>query len=180
MLGAIPMAVAQASPNADLILAQSITGRSAALNYPAPAFTLTGQLGRPVSLTSLRGKTVLLAFSDPGCTVSCAPIAAEFASTARLLGPSARDVTFVTVGALAAQADGQAGVELTGSTAKLRQVWRRYDVDAGSQAEPDGTVYLIDPTGQVRGRYRIGSGPGSAATISSFAVLFRNAIKAAS
>ena len=78
ILGAAPMAAAQASPNADPILAESIAGSSAPLNFPAKGFRLTDQHGRTVSLASLRGKVVLLTFLDPVCTTDCPLIAQEF------------------------------------------------------------------------------------------------------
>ena len=46
VLGAFPMAAAQASPSASPILAESIDGASAPLHTPAPAFALTDQDGR--------------------------------------------------------------------------------------------------------------------------------------
>ena len=46
ILGAAPMAAAQASRNADPILAESIAGSSAPLNFPAKGFQLTDQHGR--------------------------------------------------------------------------------------------------------------------------------------
>ena len=49
ILGAAPMAAAQASPNADPILAEAIAGSSAPLNFPRPAFSLTDQHGRTVT-----------------------------------------------------------------------------------------------------------------------------------
>ena len=64
ILGAAPMAVAQASPVADTILAQAIDGTSTPLDSPAPAFSLTDQHGRDITLASLRGKVVLLTFLD--------------------------------------------------------------------------------------------------------------------
>ena len=65
ILGAAPMAAAQASPVADTILAQAIDGSSTPLDFPATAFSLTDQHGRDVTLASLRGKVVLLTFLDP-------------------------------------------------------------------------------------------------------------------
>ena len=41
------------------------------LSRPAPGFTLTDQLGQPVSLRSFRGRVVLLAFNDSECTTIC-------------------------------------------------------------------------------------------------------------
>jgi hypothetical protein len=61
VLGAAPMAAAQATPAASTILAQAIDGSSVPVNTPAPGFALTDQHGRPVSLsrpsTSTRSTT---------------------------------------------------------------------------------------------------------------------------
>jgi hypothetical protein len=84
ILGAAPMAAAQASPNADPILAQAIAGSSVPLNFPAKEFQLTDQHGRTVSLASLRGKVVLLTFLDPVCTTDCPLIAQEFRTAGQL------------------------------------------------------------------------------------------------
>lgn len=58
IVGVGPMAAAQASPNANEIIAQAIDGNAAPLNFRAAGFTLTDQDGRQVSLASLRGKVV--------------------------------------------------------------------------------------------------------------------------
>ena len=97
ILGAAPMAAAQASPNADPILAEAIAGSTAPLNFPAKAFQLTDQHGRTVSLASLRGKVVLLTFLDPVCTSDCPLIAQEFRAAGQLLGAAARKVELVAV-----------------------------------------------------------------------------------
>ena len=85
ILGAAPMAAAQASPVADTILARAIDGSSNQVNYRAPAFSLTGQHGQAVTLASLRGKVVLLTFLDPVCTSDCPLIAQEFRQACQLL-----------------------------------------------------------------------------------------------
>ena len=97
ILGAAPMAAAQANPVADTILAQAINGSSAPLNYPAPAFSLTDQHGRTVTLGSLRGKVVLLTFLDDTCTVDCPLIAQEFRAASQLLGARSQRVELVAV-----------------------------------------------------------------------------------
>ena len=86
LLGAVPMAAAQASPNASPILAEAIDGSSAPLHTLAPGFALTDQHGRPVSLASLRGKAVLLTFLDPVCVTDCPLEAQEFREAGVLLG----------------------------------------------------------------------------------------------
>ena len=168
VLGAVPMAVAEASPSADPILANSIAGPAVSVNYQAPGFALTGPDGRRVSLRSLRGKVVVLSFSNPACRRSCPPVAAEFSAAAGLLGPAASGVDFVVAGCAGRPAD---VLCLTGPASLIAQ---RY---GGS---PDRTyAYVIGKSGHVRWRYDLGAGPGSAATISSFAVLLAAAARQA-
>ena len=85
LLGAVPMAAAQASSSASPILAQALDGSSTPLDSPAPVFALTDQDGKQVSLTSLRGKVVLLTFLDPVCVTDCPLIGQEFRAAAVLL-----------------------------------------------------------------------------------------------
>jgi cytochrome oxidase Cu insertion factor (SCO1/SenC/PrrC family) len=190
LIGAVPMAMAQVNPNADPIIAQAIDGSSAPLNFPAPAFTLTDQNGRPVSLASLRGKVVLLTFLDPVCTSDCPLIAQEFRGAARVLGAKSRDVEMVAIVAnplyreitYTRAFDRQerlAGVPnwlyLTGTLAQLRQAWREYDIAAeilpggGMIAHPD-VAYVIDQRGHTRAELNFDPGPGTASSMSSFAV----------
>lgn len=77
LLGAAPMAVAQANSNADPILAESIAGSPSTRTYPAPGFTLTDQSGRTIMLESLRGKVLLLGFMGSAGPADC-PIVQEF------------------------------------------------------------------------------------------------------
>jgi len=86
ILGAAPMAAAQANPVADPILAEAINGSSAPLNIPAPPFRLTDQHGRAVTLAGLHGKVVLLTILDDTCTSDCPLIAQEFRAAGQLLG----------------------------------------------------------------------------------------------
>jgi cytochrome oxidase Cu insertion factor (SCO1/SenC/PrrC family) len=198
VLGAAPMAVAQASSNADPILAESLAGPAAPLDYPAPGFALTDQNGATVTLASLRGKVVLLSFFDPACTSACPPIGQEFRRAATLLGPSARQVALVgvvlspayrpvsTVQAFGrreglSQVPGWLG--LTGPVARLRQVWHSYGITAqdlaGAAAQHATEAFVIDRAGRVRRRFSTEPGPGTAAIRSSFAVLFATAARQA-
>ena len=195
LIGAVPMAMAQVNPNADPIIAQAIDGSSAPLNFPAPAFTLTDQKGRQVSLASLRGKVVLLTFLDPVCTSDCPLIAQEFRGAAQVLGAKSRDVEMVAIVAnplyreitYTRAFDRQerlAGVPnwlyLTGTLAQLRQSWREYDIateilpGGGMIAHPD-VAYVIDQRGHTRAELNFDPGPGTASSVSSFAVELSNA-----
>jgi cytochrome oxidase Cu insertion factor (SCO1/SenC/PrrC family) len=184
-LGTTLMSVAQASPDADPILAESVARPSAQLNYPAPGFTLTSQYGTTVSLSSLRGKVLLLSFIDPACQgLSCPAIGPEFRQATRLLGRNQVELAGVVLSPAdrsvhALQAfDQRQGLNLvpgwlylTGTLTQLRQVWREY----GTAAQDE--IYVIDSAGNVRQKYGTGAGPGTAAIDSSFAVLFADAAR---
>ena len=189
VLGAAPMAAAQASATASTILAQAVDGSASPVDSPAPGFTLTDQHGRQVPLSGLRGKVVLLTFLDPVCVTDCPLIAQEFRQTGQLLGGDARRVELVAVDVnplyneLAyTQAfdrqEGLAGVPdwlyLTGSPDRLRQVYRAYGV--ASETSPGGAMlahndiaFVIDQAGHLREELNFDPGPGTAATKSSFA-----------
>ena len=190
ILGAAPMALAQASPNASPILAQAIDGDSAPLNYAAPAFALTDQDGRQVSLASLRGKVVLLTFLDPVCTSDCPLIAQEFRQADQVLGAKSRGVELVAIVAnplyhsvaYTRAFDTQerlAGLPnwlyLTGSLAQLQQTWKNYAIAAeitpgGGMILHNDVAYVIDASGRTRTELDLDPGPGTASTKSSFAV----------
>jgi cytochrome oxidase Cu insertion factor (SCO1/SenC/PrrC family) len=167
ILGAAPMAAAQASQNADPILAESIAGSSAPLNFPAKGFQLTDQHGQTVSLASLRGKVVLLTFLDPVCTTDCPLIAQEFRATGQLLGAASKQVELVAIVANPVYhqvTDTQAfdrqehlarvpnWLYLTGSVPQLQQVWKNYGISAeilpaGSMIGHQDVAYVIDRAG---------------------------------
>jgi cytochrome oxidase Cu insertion factor (SCO1/SenC/PrrC family) len=190
VLGAAPMAAAQASPVADTILAQAIDGAYAPQNYAAPAFSLVDQDSRPVTLASLRGKVVLLTFLDPVCTTDCPLEAQEFREAGRLLGASAdRDVELVAI--VANPVDYQVGytrafdrqenmagignwLYLTGSPSELRQVWSAYGIAAdiergGAMIGHSEIAFAVDRHGRIRDELNFDPGPGTTATMSSFA-----------
>ncbi len=189
ILGAVPMATAQASPVADTILAEAVDGSSAPLNFAASPFQLTDQNGHQVSLASLRGKVVLLTFLDPVCTSDCPLIAQEFKQAGQLLKATAQRVELVAIVANPVdyqlaytrafdRQEGLTGVRnwlyLTGSLAQLTQVWHNYGIAA--DIEPAGAMighteitFAIDQHGRVRYEMGFDPGPGTAATESSFA-----------
>ena len=189
ILGAAPMAAAQASPVADTILAQAIDGSSTPLDSPATPFSLTDQHGRDVTLASLRGKVVLLTFLDPVCTSDCPLEAQEFRQAGQLLGADDRHVELVAIVAnpvdyqlgYTQAFDRQEGLDgvpnwlyLTGSPAQLAQVWRGYGIaaeiaPAGSMIAHSENAFVIDQQGRLRREMGFDPGPGTTATISSFA-----------
>ncbi|HEY2312633.1 MAG TPA: SCO family protein [Streptosporangiaceae bacterium] len=198
ILGAAPMAAAQANPVADTILAEAINGSSAPENFPAPAFTLNDQAGRTVTLASLRGKVVLLTFLDDTCSVDCPLIAQEFRQAGQLLSADSQHVELVAinynpiniqVGYLQAfdRQEGLDGVPnwlyLTGTSAQLQQVWGHYGVPqaeilpAGSMVGHGDYAFVIDQNGHMRQELGFDTGPGTQATKSSFAAQLTDAAR---
>ena len=189
-IGAVPMAEAQTSRSADPIIAQAVDGDSAPLNFPAPAFQLTDQYGRQVSLASLRGKVVLLTFLDPVCTNDCPVIGDEFREADQVLGAKSRNVELVAIvtnplyhSIAYTQAfdneDQLTGLRnwlyLTGSLPQLEQAWKNYAVaaqilPAGGMVAHSDVAYVIDPSGHTRLELDFDPGPGTSTTESSFAV----------
>ncbi|HET9091734.1 MAG TPA: SCO family protein [Acidimicrobiales bacterium] len=138
----------------------------------APPLRLVSASGRAVSLSSFRGKVVVLSFFDASCDDICPVIEREVKSALSDLGRSgARGrVEFLTVNtdplavspadarpAEAAMAAVPQWQFLTGSVPRLNSVWRTYGVSIEAQAS-SGTVshsealYFIDPSGVVRAR----------------------------
>ena len=189
VLGAVPMAAAQTTPAASTILAQSIDGPASPINIPAPGFSLTDQFGRPVSLSGLRGKVVLLTFLDPVCVTDCPLIAQEFRQAARLLGAATSQVELVAVDVnpLYTQLpylqafDREEGLAttpgwryLSGSTARLTRVYKAYGqpaetLPAGAMVGHSDIAFVIDAHGVIREELDMNPGPGTAATEASFA-----------
>jgi cytochrome oxidase Cu insertion factor (SCO1/SenC/PrrC family) len=189
LIGAGPMALAQANRTADPIIAQAIDGNAAPLNFAAPPFALTDQAGRLVSLASLRGKVILLTFLDPVCTSDCPLIAQEFRAADHLLSRQSRHVELIAIVANPVDysvaytrafdsQEGLAGLPnwlyLTGSLRQLQQVWRGYSVlaqvvQAGGMIAHNDLAYVIDARGHTRFELNFNPGPGTASSESSFA-----------
>ncbi|HEX5295009.1 MAG TPA: SCO family protein [Streptosporangiaceae bacterium] len=189
LLGAVPMAAAQASPDASPILAESINGPGAPLAGPAPGFILTDQDGRRVALAGLRGKAVLLTFLDPVCVSGCQSQAREFRQASQQLRGDGRRVMLVAVNlnpvydspAYARAFDREQGLTglpnwlfLTGRPALLQAAWRDYGIASqplgpGMTLGHSDAAFVIGPDGRLREELNFDPGPGTAATRSSFA-----------
>jgi cytochrome oxidase Cu insertion factor (SCO1/SenC/PrrC family) len=195
VVGAAPLALASANRNASPIIAQAIDGDSAPMDSKAPAFTLTDQNGKQVSLASLRGKVVLLTFLDPVCTSDCPQIAQEFKGTDQVLGARSRNVELVAIVAnplyrsmaYTRAFDAQERLTkvpnwlfLTGSLAQLQQAWKNYAIAAqilpgGGMIAHSDVAYVIDSAGYTRNELDFDPGPGTASSESSFSVELTNA-----
>jgi cytochrome oxidase Cu insertion factor (SCO1/SenC/PrrC family) len=196
VVGTAPMTLAATNPNADPIISEATNGTPNVIDSPAPPFSLVNQHGAPVSLESLRGRTVALTFLDPVCTTDCPLIAQEFHQADERLGSLGGKVSFVAIVAnpiyrsvaFTEAFDRQEGLThvanwlyLTGSVEQLRQVWSSYGVlvetaGAGAMIAHSDLTFIIDARGNERAELEDDPGSGGAATSTSFSTLLLDRI----
>lgn len=134
----------------------------------APDFKLVDQFGQSVTLSSLRGHEIVLAFIDARCTSLC-PLTAQimYAAKASLGTAAASKVMLIAVNANTT-ATSVSTVQawsiqhgmlhqwlfLTGTAQQLEAVYRSYNVY--TQVNPDGSIthdpitYIVDASGHER------------------------------
>ena len=135
----------------------------------APDFTLTdGLTGQTVTLSSLRGNVVAMAFLYTHCPDVCPLTAAQFRAAQRSLGADASHVRFVAV-SVDPDGDTPADVRtfsaahelstnwhyLIGARPQLQAVWSLYGVGAfnapmGMSVAHNDAIYVIDAKGRER------------------------------
>ena len=136
----------------------------ARLSAMAPSFTLTDQFGKRVSLRSLRGKVVVLAFNDPKCTTICPLTTTALLHAKKLLGRAGSQVDLIGIGAnpdatqvkwvrAYSQVHGMLHKWrfLTGSLPELKRVWRAYGIEAEvvkGMVDHTPATFVIDPDGR--------------------------------
>ncbi len=135
----------------------------------APDFTLTdGVTGATLTLSSLRGNVVALAFLYTHCPDVCPLTASQFRAAQKQLGTDASKVRFVAVSVdpagdtprsvrefSAAHDLHESWHYLVGERAQLQTVWSSYGVGAfdaptGGGVAHNDAIYLIDPDGRER------------------------------
>ena len=137
---------------------------------PANPFTLTDQNGRTVSLTSFKGRVVVLNFMDPHCTDICPIISQELIDAYHDLGVLARTVVFLavnvnrfhtSVAAIKSFTD-EHGLNtlpswhfLTGTPSVLKSIWAEYGVSVVAPSRSADIIHsslilFIDRSGRKR------------------------------
>lgn len=136
---------------------------------PAPDFTLTDQHGRAVSLSGFRDHVVVLTFLYSTCGARCILIAQQIRGAIDEL-PHPVPVLIVSADPAA---DTPASIDrflaqvsltgrvryLTGSPARLRQVWRAYHVRPAAQGRATFDKFAFLVLLDTRGRERVLFGP---------------------
>ena len=136
---------------------------------PAPALSLVGTDGRPLTLDRFRGDVVLLEFGFTSCPKVCPTTLQTLATARKQLGAQADRVQVVFVTVDPERDDAQrlraylrgfdpSFVGGTGSAAQLESVRAQYGVMAKKVPVGDGytvghssSVYVIDAAGRLRG-----------------------------
>ena len=150
----------QSNPNLDPGLA---------LSRVAPGFTLTDQFGQPVSLSSFRGKVVILAFNDAECTTICPLTTTALVDAKDMLGAAASQVQLVGVDANPKATEVEDVLSysqlhgmtyqwqyLTGSLTQLQSVWKAYSVGvtiSQNQTDHEPAIFVINQQGRLAKLY---------------------------
>jgi cytochrome oxidase Cu insertion factor (SCO1/SenC/PrrC family)/thiol-disulfide isomerase/thioredoxin len=135
----------------------------------AADFRLSDQFGQPVSLRSYRGKVVILAFNDSECTTVCPLTTTAMMDAKAMLGKAGSRVQLLGVDANPAATSVEdvwsyselhgmlrAWQFLTGSLPQLKQVWKRYGIEAAiqrGQITHTPALFVIDPRGRLSRLY---------------------------
>jgi len=130
--------------------------------WTAPEISLHDQNGQPFTLSSQKGKVVLLYFGYVNCPDECPLTMAHVKLARESLGNRAQDVQVIMVSTDPARDTPQAlktfmehfdpsFLGLTGSIPDLQKTWQDYGVTVEDGGETHSTfLYVIDPSGNIR------------------------------
>ena len=160
--GSSPPAPNPLATNPDLDPGEPLSGT-------APGFTLTDESGRPVSLSSFRGKVVILAFNDSQCTTVCPLTTTAMLDAKAMLGSAGSHVQLLGIDAnpsaisvknVRAYSELHGMVHkwhfLTGSLQQLKHVWSAYHIGVQilrGQIDHTPALYVISPQGKLAKLY---------------------------
>lgn len=162
---------------------QSLRGSVINPPEPAPDFSLTNPMGKPIKMSDYRGKYVLLFFGYSHCTSECPATMAILAKARHLLGNQAGKVQVVFVSTDPAGDTPQSMAVFLGrfdptfmgalgTLAELQPVWAAYGVTVLDGGETHSSfTYLIDPNGYLRETYPYPANPDD--IVADLRLLFR-------
>jgi cytochrome oxidase Cu insertion factor (SCO1/SenC/PrrC family) len=139
------------------------------LSTVAPDFTLTDQFGQPVSLSSYRGKVVILAFNDSECSSVCPLTTTALVDAKTMLGAAASQVQLLGINANPRDTSIEDVLSysqlhgmlyqwryLTGSLSQLQTVWKDYSIGVTvneNQIDHEPAVFVINQQGRLAKLY---------------------------
>lgn len=130
--------------------------------WTAPEIKLTDQNGQPFTMSSEKGKVVLLYFGYTNCPDECPLTMAHLKLALDSLGDNAKNVQVAMVSTDPERDTPQALKDfmehfnpsflgLTGTPAELQKAWDAYGVAVENGGETHTTfLYVIDPAGNIR------------------------------
>jgi cytochrome oxidase Cu insertion factor (SCO1/SenC/PrrC family)/thiol-disulfide isomerase/thioredoxin len=154
---------------ADALAANPYLDPGTPVSGAAPDFSLSDQFGQTASLHSFRGKVVILAFNDSECTTVCPLTTTAMLDAKAMLGKAGGQVQLLGVDANPAAISLEdvwsyselhgmlhAWRFLTGSLPQLKQVWKRYGIEAAierGEITHTPALFVIDPRGRLSRLY---------------------------
>jgi cytochrome oxidase Cu insertion factor (SCO1/SenC/PrrC family)/thiol-disulfide isomerase/thioredoxin len=169
VVSGVELTSTESQPAASTLESNPYLDPGTALSGPAPDFSLTDQFGARVSLSSFRGKVVILAFNDSECTTICPLTTTAMVDAKAMLGSAGSRVQLLGIDAnptATSIADVRSYSELhgmvrqwhflTGSLSQLKQVWKAYKIDVAiEQGQIDHTpaLFVIGPGGRLARLY---------------------------
>jgi protein SCO1 len=141
---------------------QSFKGSVITPPWPAADFTLTDHNGQQFTMSSQRGKVVLLYFGFTHCPHECPLTMAHLKLALEQLGDLSKNVQVLMVSTDPARDTPQslkdfmssfnpAFLGLMGSPDELQKVWKDYGVSVMDGGETHSVyLYVIDPKGDIR------------------------------
>ena len=139
------------------------------LSQAAPDFTLTDQFGQPVSLSSYRGKVVILAFNDSECSSVCPLTTTALVDAKTMLGAAASQVQLLGINANPKDTSIEDVLSysqlhgmlyqwryLTGSLSQLQTVWKDYSIGVTvneNQIDHEPAIFVINQQGRLAKLY---------------------------
>ncbi len=143
---------------------------------PAPEISLTDQSGQPFTLSSQRGKVVLLYFGYTNCPDECPSTMAHIKLAVGSLGELSKKIQVLMVTTDPARDDSQAlgdflgkfdptFLGLLGSDSELQKTYKDYGVVVEDGGETHSYfIYVIDPAGNLRLTFTPDSQPADIAS----------------
>jgi len=147
-----------------------VTPGIALFRQHAPPFTLLDQNGESVTLSSEKGRVVLLTFLDPQCRQQCPLMGKDIGAVEKQL-PSSIHPVLLIVSVAPGRTNGDVATFLSNETpgwlpgwhwllgpdaVSLKLVWAAWHIDViptPTDIEHDTVLDIIDPVGYLRGTY---------------------------
>jgi cytochrome oxidase Cu insertion factor (SCO1/SenC/PrrC family) len=158
------LAVHHRSSNAPSLPTSPYRGSVPPPGIRAPDFTLRDYRGGRVTMSSFRGRIVVLSFVDSKCTTKCPIVTSVVASAMRRLRPAARSEVVALLMSVSPRLDTPASIHrflaarralalsyLVGSVQQMRPIWKAYGIlaaaDTGNADIHSSDVRIFDRRG---------------------------------